>query len=76
MGKGLEYNAEPGDIYITDEGSVWRVAGFQSSPTVILERVFPYTKNEEGGFDYHRETHAVGCLNAKRFTRLKPVGEE
>lgn len=74
MGKGLEYNAEPGDIYITDESAVYRVVGYQISPTVILERItFPFKKNEEGGWDYHRETHAVGCLNAKRFTRLKPV---
>ena len=72
MGKGLEYTAKAGDIYTSDEGNVYRVVGYQPSPTVILERLTEL----ECCFGHPRETHAVGCRNAERFTRLKPVGEE
>ena len=69
MGKGLERSAEPGDIYQRDDGSIYRVVGYQQNPTVILERLIG--PDETASSDV-RETHAVGCLNAEVFTRLKP----
>lgn len=66
----LEHSAEPGDIYLRD-GAVYRVVGYQPSPTVILERLIGPEETAPG--DQITETHAVGCLNAERFTRLKPV---
>ncbi len=70
MGKGLEHSAKPGDLYQHDDGFVYRVIGYQSSPTVILERLIGPDDSAPGD---GRETHAVNCLNATHFTRLKPV---
>ncbi len=70
MGKGLEHDPKTGDFYQHDDGSIYRVIGYQPSPTVILEQLIgpDDTLPGEG-----RETHAVGCLNAGLFTRLKRV---
>lgn len=67
----LERNANPGDLYLKD-GHVWRVVGYQANPTVILERLIG--PNEIGCGEV-RETHAVGCLNAEPFIRVKPAEE-
>ena len=66
----LEYDAKPGDIYVTPDGEVWRVLGYQANPTVLLERLVGINDSVNG---HPQETHAVGCLNAEKFKRLKPT---
>jgi hypothetical protein len=64
---GLKYNTKPGDLYAKGR-SVYRVVGYQASPTVILERlVGPDEEHTGDGY----ENHAVGCLNSESFQLLK-----
>lgn len=60
----LEHNAKPGDLYVTESGTVWRVIGYQSQPTVTLERLIGPDEEAAGPVV---QTHAVGCRNAEMF---------
>ena len=73
MGKGFEQAIQPGDLYRNDEGSTYRVLGYQPAPTVILERVLDRHGVPVSEMERDQEHHAVDCLNAKMFTRLVPV---
>lgn len=79
MGKGLEHGAEPGDLYVDDAGQVWKVLSYCPAPTVTLERLDPpyedYSPDTPVQREARYEIHAVGCRNALKFTRLKPVEE-
>jgi len=70
MGKGLERNAAIGDIYLHDDGSLFRVIGYQPNPTVIVEKV-AHGPDGPGSPIGVRESHAINCENAREFTKLE-----
>ncbi len=64
----LKHNPEPGDIYQHTDGSLYRVTGYQPSPTVHLEKMADGAGEADDQMPL--EIHAVGCLNAEPFTKI------
>jgi hypothetical protein len=53
----------PREVYQDDNGELWMVVGYITKPATILENVKTGVHHVE----------IIGCLNAERFTRLRPV---
>lgn len=67
----LETNSEPGDIYQENDGSLWKVIGYQPNPTIIIQQITEQNGEPLDPEDGRRQqSHAVGCLNAEPFTKI------
>ena len=75
----LERSPENGDIYQREDGSLYRVIGYQPNPTIILERITGPDGSQlkagvncpqQNGRAVSQETHAIGCLNAEQFNKI------
>ena len=67
---GLKSNAEPGDIYQGEDGALYKVVGYQPSPTVTLAKITMWDGEPIPPLSVQQETHAIDCLNAKPFTKI------
>ncbi len=66
----LQHDSTPHDLYQHENGSLYRVVGYQPNPTVILEQITEHDGSPVPKERLIQVTHAIGCLNAEPFTLI------